>query len=144
MVEDSVDAEVVDVNVEDVAVGMGVDVGYSCSINVVVTTFVVGSMSMIDTVRVVGSADTVTVFVTGGEVSTTVVGDGVTVTVRVVSASLPWPPLPSMGTTEYVGRAAAASVGVLFQKKGKADDWLHNAEIAIIKGMERLRCILIC
>ena len=113
---------------------------------VIVTTSVVGSMSITEMVRVDGLPDivTVSVSVTGGEDSTTVVGADVTVTGKVVSASLPCPPPPSIGTIEYVGRAARASAaGVLFQKKGKADDWLHRDDRATSRVRGRtLRCIL--
>lgn len=117
----------------DVAVGVGVGV----AVSVVVTNSVVGSMSIIDIVRVVGLPDTVTVFVTGGDDSMIVVGADVTVTVRVTSASPPCPPLPSMGTTEYVGRAASArasAVGVLLHKKGRANDEPHKEETTTSRG----------
>lgn len=102
-------------------------------------------MSMTDIVRVVGVPETITVSVTGGEDSMTVVGADVTVTVRVVSASPPCPPLPSIGTTEYVGRAGRASAaGVLFHRNGKADDELHSEETAKSIATGRLlRCILL-
>lgn len=117
----------------DVAVDVAVGVGVGVAITVVVTISVVGSMSIIDIVRVVGLPGTVTVFVIGGGDSMMVVGADVTVTVRVTSASPPCPPLPSMGTTEYVGRAASATgsaVGVLLHIKGRANDELHKEETA--------------
>lgn len=102
-------------------------------------------MSMTDIVRVAGLPETVTVSVTGGGDSTMVVGTDVTVTVRVVSASPPCPPLPSIGTTEYVGRAAATSVaGALFHRNGNADDVRHKEETATRREIGRLlRCILL-
>lgn len=134
-----------DVEMVGIDVLVAWDAGVGVGVNVVVTTWVVGSMSIIDIVRVVGSLETVTVSVMGGEDSMIVVGAEVTVTVRVVSASLPCPPLPSIGTTEYVGRAGRASAaGVLFHRKGKAEGELHREEIATSRERGRLlRCILL-
>lgn len=115
------------------------------AVSVVVTNSVVGSMSMTDIVRVAGLPETVTVSVTGGGDSMMVVGADVTVTVRVVSASPPCPPLPSIGTTEYVGRAAVTSVaGALFHRNGNADDRLQKAVTATKRETGRvLRYILL-
>lgn len=99
---------------------------------------------MTDIVRVAGLPETVTVSVTGGEDSMTVVGADVTVTVKVVSASPPCPPLPSMGITEYVGRAAwTSAAGVLLHIKGNANDEPPKEETPTRTDIGMfLRCIL--